>query len=71
LFNLIQFILFCIAQNHKLSSELYNLYTYNIPVSGPHIGSEKTPKKQKKLFHRGKKGNKPPGEQQRRIPLPG
>jgi len=36
----------------------------------PHNGSGKTPKKQKKPFT-GKKGKKPSGEQQRRIPLPG
>uniref|UniRef100_A0A8C2ZT58 PLA2c domain-containing protein n=1 Tax=Cyclopterus lumpus TaxID=8103 RepID=A0A8C2ZT58_CYCLU len=39
---------------------LYNLYTYDIPVPGPHIGSGKTPNKTEKKR-----------EQQRRIPLPG
>jgi len=29
---------------------LYNLYTYDIPVPGPHIGSGKTPKKKKIPF---------------------
>uniref|UniRef100_A0A8C3AZU8 EGF-like domain-containing protein n=1 Tax=Cyclopterus lumpus TaxID=8103 RepID=A0A8C3AZU8_CYCLU len=35
-----QFSLFCIAQYHKLQiclRGLYNLYTYDIPVPGPHI----------------------------------
>jgi len=32
--------------NYKVSLKgLYNLYTYDIPVPGPHIGSVKTPKK--------------------------
>jgi len=43
---------------------LYNLYTYDILVPGPHIGSRKNP-------FTGKKGKKPSGELQRRIPLPG
>jgi len=46
----IQFSLFCIAHYHKLQMcllGLYNLYTYNIPVPEPHIGSEKTPPKKR------------------------
>jgi len=42
LFNSIQVSLFCIAWYHKLQiclKGLYNLYTYDIPVPGPHIGS--------------------------------
>jgi len=31
---------------------LYNLYTNNIPVPGPHIASGKTPQKKEKPFHR-------------------
>jgi len=65
--NSIQFSLFCIAQYHKLQiclKGLYNLYTYDIPVPGPHIGSGKTYKN-----YTGKKGKKPSGEQQKRIPL--
>jgi len=52
----IQFNLFYIAQYHKLQiclSGLYNLYTYDIPVPEPHIGSQKTP--QIKPFHREKR----------------
>jgi len=43
--NSIQFNLFYIAQYHKIQiclRGLYNLYTYDIPVPGPHIGSGKT-----------------------------
>jgi len=29
---------------------LYKLNTYDIPVPGPHIGSEKTPKTEKNLY---------------------
>jgi len=57
-----------IITNYKFASE--GLYTDDIPVPGPHIGSGKTPKKKKKPFH-GEKWKKPSGEQQRRIPLPG
>jgi len=42
------FTLFYIAQHHKLQISLkglYSLYTYDIPVSEPHIGSGKTLKK--------------------------
>jgi len=39
-FNSIQFILY--SQYHKLRICLYNLYTYDIAVPGPHIGSGKT-----------------------------
>jgi len=45
LFNSILFI--CIAHFHKLQiglRVLYNLYTYDIPVPEPHIGSGRTPK---------------------------
>jgi len=40
-------------------------------LAGPHIGSGNTPQKVEKTLSRGKKGRKPSGEQQRRIPLPG
>jgi len=50
---------------------LYNLYTYDIPNLGPHIGSGKFPQKVKKKTFMGKKGRKPSGEQQRRIPILG
>jgi len=54
----IQFSLFCIAHYQTLQiclKELYNLYTYDIPVPGPHIGSEKTLKKYNKSFQREKR----------------
>jgi len=43
--------------NYKFASVgLYNLYTYDIPVPGPHIGSGKTPKKiEKKTIHKEKR----------------
>jgi len=66
----IQFSLFCIAQYHKLQiclRGLYNLDTYHIPVPGPHIRTN-SQEIEKKPFT-GKKGKKPSGEQQRRIPL--
>jgi len=34
---------------------LYNLYTSDIPVPGPHIGSGKTPQKNRKNSFTGKK----------------
>jgi len=61
-FNLIQFILYIPI------SQITN-YTDDIPVPGPHIGSGKTPQKSIQNSFTGKKGKKPSGEQQRRIPL--
>jgi len=61
----IQFI--CIAHFHKLQicrSALQSVHV-DIPVPEPHIGSGKNPKQP----FTGKKGKKPSGEQQRRIPL--
>jgi len=63
---LIQFSLFYKAQYHKFwmcLRGLYNLYTYDIPVPGPHIGSRKTPKK----FHREKYFRRATEE----VPCPG
>jgi len=40
----IQFILYSPISQICLK-EFYNLYTYDIPVPGPHIGSGKTPNK--------------------------
>jgi len=50
---------------------LYNLYTYDVPVPGPHIGSGKTPQEIEKKCFTEKRGKKPSGEQLRRIPRPG
>jgi len=66
---LIQFILYR-PELHIFLRGLYNLYTYDIPVPGPHLGSGKTPKNKTKTFTK-EKMKKPSGEQQRRIPLPG
>jgi len=58
-FALTQFSLFWIAQCHKLRISLrglYNLYTYDLPLPGPHMGSRKTPKNEKKPFQGEKRG---------------
>jgi len=40
---------------HSPKSQIYNLYTYDIPVPGPHIGSGETPPKKLKNTFRGEK----------------
>jgi len=52
-FNTIQ--LFCIAQKPKSQiclRGLYNLYPYDIPVPGPHVGSGKSSQKNKMAYDR-------------------
>jgi len=70
----IQFCLFYIAQYQYIRfclRGLYNLYTYFTSLSQDLTSNqEKLPKKSKKNFHWEKKGKKPAGEQQRRIPVP-
>jgi len=67
-FNSIQFIFYSpFSQITDLPQRALQSVHIDIPVPEPHIGSRKTPKQ----TFMGKKGNKPSGEQQRRIPLPG
>jgi len=69
----IQSSLFYIAHYYEFVSEgcVYNLYTQTTSLSKDLTSDqEKLPRIRKKPFTR-KKGKKPSGEQQRRIPLPG
>jgi len=53
--------------NYKFASKGFSLYTCDIPVPGPH---RKNSQEIVKTLSRRKKGKKPSGEQQRRIPFP-
>jgi len=60
-------IQFSLAHSHKLTSEGFTIYTYDIPVPEPHNGSGQTPKqpfpgeKREETFRRATEEDPSPG----------
>jgi len=70
-FNSVNFVLPNIT-NYTFTSEGFTICTHTTSLSQDLTSDqEKLPRNREKTFHGGKKGKKPSGEQQKRIPLPG